>query len=164
MAIVEKLPPEEREVPHEPGNYMSFRPLSNDEMADARAGTVRELVSKFGPDISRLFFEIERKQAEQANRKDDEMTVGEYSTPLLLRGVVAWRGPEYEGLEPPQEHVGKLDSTTAIWAARQVLEVSRIAAGEERNSGAGTETSGPGDSESHESSDESGLPSPTPLS
>lgn len=156
MAIVTKLPPEEREVPHEPGNYMSFRPLSGGEMADARAAVVREMVERFGPDVSRLFMEIERRDTERAGDRDDEMSIEGYSTASLLRGVAEWRGDQYAEPVSPQNIAG-LDSKTRIWAARQVLDLSRIASGEETSSEPGTDrTNGSMASESREPSNVSG--------
>jgi len=161
--IVTKLQPEEREVPHEPGNYLSFRCLSGLQLEEAEAASTRELVERMGAETlhalrpptppangakGRAAAAVD--EVDEARRKDP--LIGYSPAKLIEFGLVSWRGPNYDDVPMPiaaasragdasvaETKAGLLDKPTLRWAALQVLEVSRITEGEGSSSGRGSD-------------------------
>lgn len=147
MSIVRKLPPEEREVPHEPGCFMSFRPLAGTEIEEAQAANLRELGERFPPEVLRSIRDLAQPdqagEVSEARQRAERDPLAGYSQRVLLRfGLTDWRGPSYDGELCSDENKDGLDTTTRRWAALQALEVSRINQGEVVSSAPGSDGSG----------------------
>ena len=160
--LVKNLPPVEREVPHEPGNWFSFRRLSAGEMDKAEADSVKETLSRYGPETMAALSKMTptrclhcgRLPTDKAVQRDDEDDIirrakqlkeepadplaGHSSETLVRYGLVGWRGPDYPGDDFSDEKKKELDAPTRKWAALQVLEVSTVSEGEAVSSGDGS--------------------------
>ena len=135
------IAPDEREIPHHKGNYMSFRPLSGKQVKKARSAMLKEHIEDVGADTMEMFQRLNSGKAQgedNATLKEAERIAAEaakdplagYSDTVLLRhGLVSWRGDAYERA-CDDERKDELDETTRRWAALQVLEVSHISEGE----------------------------------
>ena len=159
MGLANRREPLEVEVPHEPGNYMTFRALSAKRLKEAAGGFAREaleLVGKDGlevlrtmsreeEDAGRAVIEEARARATAAapdaagantSTSADEDALSGYSDTVLLRkGLTAWRGPDYDGSPCNEVEQDELDEVTRRWAALQILSMSRITVGEASSSG-----------------------------
>jgi len=132
---MQRMMPEEREVAHSPGNWMSFRPLSGKQVNRAAAERTQEFLSQYDPAsldaLTKLASPATRTEPKTA--PDDPLTA--YSVDALLRwGLVSWRGPDFEGAACDDANKDDLDAATREWAARQVIDVSHITPGEGRSS------------------------------
>src|SRR3990167_7535865 len=108
MALVDRIPPTEVEIPHEPGCFFTFRCLTANEL-----------------DAIRL------------KRQEEEPAQG-----LVLKGLLNWRGGEYDGRPCDDMAKGQLDEKTRDWAASCVLDISRFAKGEAKSSDGGSPARG----------------------
>ena len=141
--LVKNLPSVECEVPHEPGNFFSFRRLSAQEMDEEQANTVKETIDRYGAEAMETFSKMTVPQGEAAQAARDNPLAGHSEATLVHHGLVSWRGPNYmnERGEPENctaEEKAQLDDETRRWAALQVLEISRISEGEVGSSGDGS--------------------------
>lgn len=167
MSLVKRLPPEEREVPHEPGNSMSFRPLSGMEIEEAQADNLRDIGRRFPKEAIETFASLrtlqiadDQKSIEMTRGEDGEWETGRvdvrardreapadpltgYSVRTLLRhGLAGWSGAKYDGQETNDEAKDQLDAVTRRWAALQVLDASVILPGEAPSSAPGSSANG----------------------
>jgi hypothetical protein len=135
--LVKHLPPEEREVPHEPGNHFSFRVLSADEMDDVDAGGVRETAERYGKATFDVLGSLANEAADQPARNGTpDPLSGKSERLLVLHGLESWRGPNYAD-ECTEQAKRELDTRTRRWAALAIVQMSVITEGEADGSGAG---------------------------
>ena len=135
--LVKNLPPVEREVPHEPGNWFSFRRLSAGEMDEAEADSVKDTMNRYGPEAMAALSKMTVPDAARQASQDDPLA-GHSPETLVRYGLVGWRGTDYPGDDFSDEKKKELDAPTRKWAALQVLEVSTVSKGEAVNSGDGS--------------------------
>ncbi len=143
--LTEHQEPVRMEVPHEPGNHFSLRPLSKAQMDKARGQVMQELVETFGADNVELIIKMQAIQGGQVCAKCGEQLpekpegekdelAGISPASLIRYGLKSWEGPLYTEVISPDTRA-ELDSATVDWAAREILHVSEPTAGESRNSG-----------------------------
>ena len=135
--LVKNLPPVEREVPHEPGNWFSFRRLSAAEMDEAQADAVKETLNRYGTEAMEALSKMAVPDAARQASQEDPLA-GHSPETLVRYGLVGWRGPDYPGDDFSDEKKRELDAPTRKWAALQVLEMGSISAGEVPSSGDGS--------------------------
>ena len=128
MGLVKNLPPVEREVPHERGNFFSFRRLSAEEMDEAQAASIKETIDRFGAQAMEIFGKMATPKA--AEKATEDPLAGFSERALVQNGVVGWRGEGYPPDEFSHDRTAELDTATRHWAALQVMELSRISEGE----------------------------------
>ena len=149
--ITSKMAPVEREVAHEAGNFMSFRILTARQMDEVHASGlaevakqattfagVKDLIDASGSEGKLAAAAAESTlRAERGVQSDVERLAGLDRTLLVRYGLVAWRGPCYDG--EPCEGAAKdeLDEQTRNWAALQALDVSELTTGEAESSAPG---------------------------
>ncbi len=146
--LVKNLPPVEREVPHEPGNWFSFRRLSAGEMDEAQGDAVKDTLSRYGTEAMEALSKMAVPDAARQASQEDPLA-GHSAETLVRYGLIGWRGTDYPGDDFSDEKKKELDAPTRRWAALQVLEVGTISEGEAPSSGDGTDrTSAPAHSAS----------------
>lgn len=120
-------------VPHEDDQWFELRPLSWRQLKKARreAGIEqRENLKALGAELVKSIFaadegKIEAAQTELEKRKYD---ISNYDMGVLLRyGIVGWSYTE----KVTEEDIDNLDERTAIWASKEILEMSRPPSEEE---------------------------------
>ena len=166
MTLRSRMPLEERELPHEPGNFFSFRPLAANQLDEAgavkvekSAGLLRSISGIDLPDVKAV-----GEPAEPAGRPVEADPLAGYDAGLLVRyGLESWRGPNYEGADCSGAAKDEMDKTTRDWAARVIVEISSISLGEGRSSGDGIAANG-SEPNRRSVSDGSGWPSASPPS
>lgn len=147
MSLRSRIPVVEHEVPHEPGNFFSFRPLAAKQLDEARrvkfensAALMRalsgiELPANISNEVAPAM-----QGADSASEADPSAP---YDADLLVRyGLDSWRGPDYEGAKCDGLAKDELTAATRDWAARVIAELSVVSAGEGRSSGAGIAENG----------------------
>jgi hypothetical protein len=127
------------EVPGEPGCRFGFRPLSGDDLDEAQAAAIRDMAESLGREAAGIFGEMSTsdataeaiKKAEAANKADGEPDdpLDDWSKRVLLIGLVAWEGPNYEGVKCDAAGKKQLMEPSRSFAALQVLNRSRVDAG-----------------------------------
>lgn len=131
---------EEREVPHEPDNFFTFRTLSGPELDEADiAGTRRAAEQmKVLPDSI-----VNQALAKDSGREETRDEFRGYDKATLVKyGVISWRGPKCDR-PPGDEEKLKLDARTQEWAARQVFEMNVRPEGEGQGSDGRSSTAEP---------------------
>jgi hypothetical protein len=124
MALVSKTR-DQQTIPHEPGEWMTFRPLSGTALAEAREVVVqsaRDMIAGMNPETVRLGIE----QARQApDRQRSVWDLYDHAT-LLRHAIVEW------SYGPPEEiDVEDLDARTSKWAVGYVLDANGLLETEE---------------------------------
>ena len=150
MAVVTQLQPDEREVPHEPGCWFSFRLLTGAEMdklkaareqvqfeAATRAAQMMKMRSEFEDLLKNVAPDALAEAQKIATEGAEDAGLEGFDPALLVQfGLVAWRGKhvgegaDYEGLACDDATKAQLDDRTRLWAARQVKEINTISEGE----------------------------------
>ena len=139
MALVDRIPPEEKEVPHEPGNYFSFRPLTALQCDEAEASGTKRLMDQ-AQSAKGLEAILQASPEEIATaRQRPEAKIANLDKTLLVRyGLIGWRGPDYDGVTCDGAGKDMLRRKTRDWAALMIAEISEISEGEGSGSGNGT--------------------------
>ena len=110
-------------IPHEPGQWMEFRALNWVERAQAKRERSKEQLAglrDLGGEMLQVFIGLKTEADTDATLADP---FEHYDQGTLLRaGIVAWSYTE----PVTAEHVNDLDEPTALWAARQILELSGV--------------------------------------
>lgn len=110
------------EVPHEPGNFFTFRSLSGRELDEADRENTRQsmLLMEGMPKVEISADQIAAARATQGARDPrdsyDKGTVCKY-------GIAEWRGPNYDDEPCLYGNIEKLDATTRDWAAGKILDL-----------------------------------------
>ena len=125
-------------IPHEPGQWMIFRPLSWSTLAEAREAVVaraQRRTQNMSDDVVRQLIREDRDEAKKraAAKKgaadaapevddDEQLTWRDYDQmALLTNGIAAW---SYERKGEPvrlyDQNIKRLDKRTAAWAAEQI--------------------------------------------
>lgn len=115
----------ELKVPHEPGQWVTVRQLSLDELSQAQAAKITSGLATAGKAIAAVghdtFKAMQQAYAsQQAAVVADPLgqTVNEYDAGTLLRlAVVGW---SYE-TEQPSNPIAQLDARTAEWLLREIV-------------------------------------------
>jgi hypothetical protein len=141
MALVSRSAPDDIEVPHEPGNYFSLRPLTALQMDEVRAKGMASAMEKIAMAAAAqqalsTFSSQEIEEAEEANatERQENPAMGKDPTLLVRYGVVGWRGPKYDGAECDGAAKDDLDEPTRDWAAGEVAKLSAVTMGEANGS------------------------------
>lgn len=108
MALVDRIPPEEREVPHEPGNFFTFRVLTPRQLMEARgvqakqsaedAGLYAAAIKGMDPAIVREATQLAQEAQELqaggagAGAGATDPSAGYDAFTLVKYGLVSWRG------------------------------------------------------------------------
>lgn len=129
-------------IPHEPGEWMSFRKLSWRKLEEAGNAVSDDAIAKIKVMGGEAFKAIQdlvdaRERKDKTAEAAAEKEIGEsldeaeqkvkdplnkYDRGVLLRkGIIDW---SYEGDKPTVENTDDLDEETAVWAARQILDLA----------------------------------------
>lgn len=135
--LATKIEPEGVDVPGEPGNTFYFRPLSGDDLDDAEAAAMREMAMSLGREAAGVFGEMQSDAAaaEAQRKREAERESGDadpldgWSKRVLLKGLVKWGGPNYDGVKCDEKGKRELMDPVRSWAALEVLNRSRVDAG-----------------------------------
>ncbi|TET95652.1 MAG: hypothetical protein E3J29_06525 [Dehalococcoidia bacterium] len=131
---------EEREVPHEPDNYFTFRNLSGPELDEADVAGTRRAAEQFKMLPERVISDMMSRQADEARERDEFR--GYDKATLVRYGVQSWRGPKLDGRQCSDEEKAKLEADIEDWAARVVFEMNVRPEGEGRGSDGRSSTVG----------------------
>jgi len=120
VALTGKTTPRQVAIPHEQGQWMSFRRLPWPVLLAAeqkRTAAAIKNVAELGSEVREMFQSATpRAAAPELKEKDPADT---YDRAIILRaGIVAW---SYEA-EVDTEAVDDLDEETADWAFREILK------------------------------------------
>lgn len=112
----------ELEIPHELGNFFTFRNLSGPELDEADVAGTRRAAEQMKalPDsiVNQAMAKDSGKEAERDEfRGYDRVTLVKY-------GVQSWRGPKCDSRQCTPEEKANLDARTLAWAARIVFEMN----------------------------------------
>lgn len=131
----------EVEVPHEPGNFFTFRRVRREFLQRAADVRQKQAIDKLR-DLGGAAFMREMQQLHDApvavdgnapNQDVKKPTSDRFDIDVLIaHGLTAWRGPLYDGHSLNEAAVAELDQVTADWAAG-VIE--RYADGQEITEG-----------------------------
>jgi hypothetical protein len=142
MALVHLVEPVKKEVPHEPGNWFSFRPLSGDEKdAASDAQSAKFSATYSGEMIAALMRSEDQPSQQQRDRQADPLTGLALSHVMV--GLVSWEGPHYSSSLCDEQNKMRLDDRTRRWAAREIAQLTGLSDLEKVSFGA---TSGASDS------------------
>ena len=147
---------DEREVPHDLGNWFTFTNLSGPELDEADLQGTRRMSEQMKALPESVVAEgmARRRETDGAQPTAEEEFAGYDKATLVKYGVTAWSGPACERECTPETRA-ELDAKTMEWAARVVFEMNVRPLGE---------GSGSGDSSATGSSDStSPLSSPEPI-
>ena len=117
-------------VPHEPGCEFVIRTLTWKQLEEARrkeSDKAREEAKAFGAEFVKALSSEDKDAGDRAKQrlKEFRYDVGQFDRETLLRyGIATWRGEGYEGVAVG-ENIDKLDEPTAVWAAEQIIAISR---------------------------------------
>jgi hypothetical protein len=120
-------------VPHEPGCEFVLRTLTWKQLESARkiqSDKNREEAKAFGAEFIRALTSTDTDE-EATARARKRMRAFQYDVSqfdreqLLAWGIASWRGQGYDGVEANAEHKAALDEPTAVWAAEQIIAMSR---------------------------------------
>src|SRR3989304_778489 len=128
---------DEREVPHDPGNWFTFTNLSGPELDEADLqGTRRmsEQMKALPESVIAQGMARRRETGPAAQTTPEEEFAGYDKATLVKYGVTAWRGSGCERACTPEARA-ELDAKTMEWAARIVFEMNVRPLGEENGSG-----------------------------
>lgn len=143
--LVSTLGRELHPIPHEPGETMTFRPLTGPEMEDCEAAVTRRALDKLGDQIE-AFSKIaeDRKGEKQLARpptetEELETAKGQIDAQTALpMAIVAWsykwpeeaeaEGPHVAGEAIPVNpgNVADLDDRTWSWAHEVVVRMNKL--------------------------------------
>lgn len=112
MALANRIPHIEVEVPHEPGNYFTLRIATGEELD--------------------LVMSLDENNPESTRAVARE----------LLKSLVSWRGPLYDEAPCDEENKAQLDGKTRIWVVQEISQQSTVTLGEVQSSGPGTAMNG----------------------
>lgn len=143
---------ERREIPHEPGHFMTFRTLSGAQLdeADTKGTLVLAEQLKAMPD------RIVDRSMEQDVKPEDIPLEREFrgydSGVLCAHGIAGWECPTATAIgtcdvcagsyweEPTPERITELDAMTRNWAAWEIFRMNKRAQGESLDSGSTSPT------------------------
>ena len=134
---------EEREVPHDPGNWFTFTNLSDPELVEADLQGTRHMSEQMKALPESVVAEgmARRRETDGAQPTPEEEFAGYDRATLVKYGVTAVRGPACDWLCTPEELM-KLDAKTMKWAARVVFEMNVRPLGEGSGSGGSSRRDG----------------------
>jgi hypothetical protein len=113
----------EVQVPHEPGNYFTFRDLSGHELDEAERENQRKAMLLMA-DIPRMEISAEQIAAARAGQPATKDPRESFDKDVLCKyGIVDWRGPNYEPDPCMFGYIEKLDAVTRDWAAAVILDL-----------------------------------------
>jgi hypothetical protein len=114
-------------IPHETGEWMTFRRLSGKAVERARAEFSREIVNVFG----REMIEGMRDQStdEPAVETEPNPLAGLDVSTVLRAGITAW---SYAPRVRPED-VDDLDEATRDWAAREIVALGAESEADRKN-------------------------------
>lgn len=111
-------------VPHEEGVEFTLRSLGHKVLRNAAKAYLKDITKDIADiDISKLRDAIKTGDLDQdvGGKSDTDSDYGYDPDMVLEAGIVSWT---YEQAVNPQT-IGELDQTTADWAFRQIIDMSR---------------------------------------
>ena len=114
--LTNKATPERLEIPHEPGEWMEFRPLSWKQLEGASRARTRSAIALAG-EIPSEVYERMGNISERAKDPDPEPTEQYDRATVLLAAITGW---SYDD-ELNKENIEALDEETSEWALRMAL-------------------------------------------
>lgn len=109
-------------IPHEPGNFFTFRELSGRELDEAdRENTRQGMLLLEG--MPRMDLSAEQLAAARASQPAQNPRDSYDKNVLCKYGIASWRGPEYDETPCLFGNIEKLDASTRDWAAGIVLDL-----------------------------------------
>lgn len=117
-------------VPHEPGCEFVLRTLTWKQLEQARkvqSDKQREEAKAFGAEFIKVLSSADTDAGDRARKRLAEFRydVGQFDRESLLKyGVASWRGEGYDGIAV-SDGLDGLDEPTAVWAAEQIIAISR---------------------------------------
>src|SRR3990170_909749 len=135
---------DEREVPHDLGNWFTFTNLSGPELDEADLQGTRRMAEQMKALPESVVAEgmARRRETAVASQPTPEEQFAGYDKATLVKyGVSAWRGFKCERPCTPETRI-ELDAKTMEWAARIVFEMNVRPLGE----GSGSDGSSPRES------------------
>ena len=126
--------PVQRDIPHEPGQWIEIRRLSwlmLDEAKKRQAATQREDMKALGAEFVAAIMRGNQDEEARVRRRlrEQEWDVSQFDTLTLLRkGLAGW---SYQ-TDVNADSIGQLDPITAEWAAGEILSLSRPISADER--------------------------------
>lgn len=115
MAIITNIT-RQVEIPHEPGEHMTFRRLSwrqLEQASDKASESALTRIKAMGGDLLKAIQGAAGEQAQDPAATYDRATI-------LNMGIVAW---SYDDPVTP-ENIDLLDEETAAWAFREILALN----------------------------------------
>jgi len=136
MALTSKLQPQKVEIPHEPGEWIEFAPLSWRKLSEASqaasekaAEVASKMTERMNPEVMRAMQEVRRSDLD--DQADD------YDRGVVLKAAIkSWS----YGEPVTEEDIDALDYETAEWAFRTALRLNLRSKPEGEASSAGSET------------------------
>lgn len=127
---------EEREVPHDPGNWFTFTNLGGPELDEADLQGTQRVAERMKALPESIIAEgiARRREAGGTAPTPEEEFIGYDKATLVKYGISAWRGPKCERSCTPEARAD-IDAKTMDWAARVVFEMNVRPLGEESGSG-----------------------------
>lgn len=117
-------------VPHEPGCEFVLRTLTWKQLEAARqkqSERQREEAKAFGAEFVKALSSTDEDASDRARKrlKEFRYDVGQFDRETLLTfGISFWRGEGYDGVGV-KDGIPDLDEPTAVWAAEQIIAISR---------------------------------------
>ena len=135
MAIVNKMEPQRKDIPHEPGEWMKFRPLSWQELNQAGEEQSATLMRRAANIPAEAMANI-RELPQQATAAPTDDDSDQYDQEIILNlAITEW---SYED-ELTSENVASLDKATADWAYKVAVEMNTRSKSEGEGSGPASE-------------------------
>ena len=129
---------EEREVPHDPGNWFTFTNLSGPELDEADLQGTRRMSEQMKALPESVVAEGMARRRESGGAVQTtpaEQFAGYDKATLVKYGVTDWRGSKCDDRPCTPESLAALDAKTMEWAARVVFEMNVRPLGEGSGSG-----------------------------
>ena len=123
------------DVPHEDGEWFSFRRLSWKQLRAARKKVEeeqREIAKSFGAEfVAALRSGVDEDRARRLIQEQQYRAVNFDTETMLVQGVSAWSYDQPVSLET----IEQLDERTAVWAVQEIIELCKpISEADEKNS------------------------------
>src|SRR5689334_5867756 len=102
------------EIDHEPNNYLELRELSGLEMDEAEAIRSNKVMKNWGQMGGEVISALRAETNGATTQVIDPMQQYDHET-LVLKAIVGWSGPNYDGLPCNDEYKRRLDGKTMKW-------------------------------------------------
>ena len=131
----------EVEIPHERGNFFTFRNLSGPELDEADVAGTRRAAEQMKalPDSI-----VNQAMAKDSSKDEERDEFRGYDRVTLVKyGVQSWSGPKCDTRQCTPEEKANLDARTLTWSARIVFDMNVRPEGEGEGSDGRSSTAEP---------------------